>query len=112
VQVNLLPVKQDDKALAIATILTQGNSSAMALVGQDLPPTTSKEFYVVWLYNSPADAVFLGYTSPVGKNGRLSGTTRLPAKAANYGQLVVSREGAKRPKRPTKIVLKGSFKLS
>ncbi|MEJ7715328.1 MAG: hypothetical protein WKF40_06330 [Thermoleophilaceae bacterium] len=61
------------KADAVAQVLVQAGTRAIAIVGKDLQPSSTKSAYAVWLYNSATDARRLGFAPPVGKNGRLEG---------------------------------------
>lgn len=111
-QVNL---KGAGKSLAVAQILRSGTQTAIALVGQNIPPSTTKDAYAVWLYSSPTKAKRLGYAPPVTKSGRLQGVAPLPADAPTYKEVVVTREPAAgqaaSSKRPGQIVLRGPLKL-
>ena len=111
-QVNL---KGAGSAVAIAQILRSGTQTAIALVGQRIPPSTSKDAYAVWLYTSPTKAKRLGYAPPVTTSGRLQGVAPLPANAATYKEVVVTREPAAgqaaTATRPGQIVLRGPLKL-
>jgi anti-sigma-K factor RskA/sigma-70-like protein len=109
-QVNM---KGEGSSLGLAQVLVQGKQRAIAIQGQDLAPTTTSSAYAVWLYNSGDDAARLGYTPAVGKNGRLQGVAALPANAAKYKELIVTREAStKQAAKPGKIVLRGSLGLS
>lgn len=107
-QINLAAETEGSKALGVAQVLSQDGQRALAVTGQDLQESSR---YVVWLYNSPSDAQFLGFAPPVGKDGRLSGLAGLPEDAAKYKQLVVTREKVDRPQRPGTIVLRGQLEL-
>lgn len=109
-QVNM---KGAGKSLGLAQVLVQGKQRAIAIQGQDLEPTTKSAVYAVWLYNSGDDAARLGYAPAVAKNGRLQGVAGLPANAAKYKELVVTRESStKQATRPGTIVLRGPLGLS
>lgn len=107
-QINLAAETEGSKALGVAQVLSQDGQRALAVTGQDLQESSR---YVVWLYNSPSDAQFLGFAPPVGKDGRLSGLAGLPEDASKYKQLVVTREKVDRPQRPGTIVLRGQLEL-
>jgi hypothetical protein len=106
-QVNL---RGPGKALGVAQIVSQQGQRAMALVAQGLP--ASPQGYAVWLYNSPTDLVRLGFTQAVKSDGKLSALSPLPKNASHFHELVVSRETAKQPKVPTRVVLRGPLRLS
>lgn len=109
-QINLTPPDSSSKAAGIAEVLQQGTTKGIAIVAQSVPPNTKHDAYAVWLYNSSADAVLLGFVNPgVGSNGRLSTAGALPANAAGFKDLVVTLETQAKPKQPGKIVLQGQL---
>jgi hypothetical protein len=109
-QTNLTPPDSASKAAGIAEVLQQGATKGIAIVAQGVPANTKHDAYAVWLYNSPADAVLLGFVNPgVGSNGRLSTAGALPPTAGRFKDLVVTLETQAKPKQPGKIVLKGTL---
>src|SRR3954447_16918062 len=109
-QVNLFPPGGGKKPLGVANIVTQSGQRGIALVGQDVPPTTKKFAYAMWLENSPSQAKRLGFFGAVGKNGRLQGFVLAPSDFGNYSKLIVTRETARNPKVPGPVVLSGDLK--
>ncbi|PTL55040.1 hypothetical protein [Paraconexibacter algicola] len=107
-QINLTAAVQGSKALGVAQVLSQDGQRALAVTAQDLQPSSR---YVVWLYNSPSDAQFLGFAPPVGDDGRLSGLAPVPAEATKFRQLVITKEKVDRPSKPGTIVLRGQLDL-
>ncbi|MGH2916377.1 MAG: hypothetical protein ACRDMX_15460 [Solirubrobacteraceae bacterium] len=112
--INLLPppVAGHTKAAGIAEILREGSADGLAIVAQGVAPNSTKppNAYAVWLYNSPTDAHNLGFVSPgVGKTGRFSTATTLPANAKRYHKLIVTLESTGRPKAPGQIILEGTL---
>ncbi|WP_372791334.1 hypothetical protein [Paraconexibacter sp.] len=105
-QINLEGTIPGSKALGVAQLLSQGGQRALAVTGQDLQPSAR---YVVWLYNSPSDAQFLGFAPPVEKDGRLSGLAGVPENVDKYKELVVTKEKVDRPTKPGTIVLRGKL---
>ena len=111
-QINLRPAHEGSKALGVAQILRQNGVRAMAMIGQDLAPTTTKSFYAVWLYNSPSDAVRLGFTPAVGADKKLQALLpRLPDNASRFKELLLTRETTQDPKQPGTFVLRGPLSL-
>jgi hypothetical protein len=98
------------KSLGVAAVLQEGSTYAFYLAAERLPPSHGF-FYAVWLYNSPSSFEALSKSPPVGSNGRLQGGSLLPSNAANYHQMIVTRETSERPTTPGPIVLRGSFGL-
>lgn len=107
-QINLTAAVQGSKALGVAQVLSQDGQRALAVTAQDLQPSSR---YVVWLYNSPSDAQFLGFAPPVGDDGRLSGLAPVPTEATKFRQLVITKEKVDRPSKPGTIVLRGQLDL-
>ncbi len=65
----------------------------------------------MWLFNSPTDAVRLGFVNPgVGKNGHIDTAGVLPANAAHYRELLITLETAAAPAAPGHIVLAGPLR--
>jgi hypothetical protein len=109
-QINLFPPSGAKKPLGVANIVTQQGQRGIALVGQDLPPTSNKFAYAMWLENSPSDSERLGFFGAVKKNGRLQGFVIAPKDYGNFSKLVVTRETARNPKSPGPVVLQGDLK--
>ncbi len=109
-QINLTPATAGSKAVGIAAVLQEGTTKELAIDGQHVPANTSapRTAYEVWLYNSPSDAVSLGFVNPgVTSNGRLSAAGPLPANASRYKELIVTTETTAQPKAPGPILLQG-----
>ena len=114
--VSRINLKGSGDTLGVAQILQSGSRLAIALVAQNVPPTTDKTAYAVWLYRFPNAARRLGYAPAVGKDGRLQGVSALPVDARKYNELIVTREpvtpqGQPQPTRPGPIILRGPLKL-
>jgi flagellar basal body-associated protein FliL len=110
-QINL-KAADGSNAVGIAQVLAQGNQRLLAVLGQRLPPSTRSAAYAVWLYKSAAKAKLLGFVDPpVGKSGKFQNVINLPTNAAQYRELVVTREKGN-AKQPGEIVLRGQLQLS
>jgi Sigma-70, region 4 len=109
-QVNLTP-PHGGKALGIANVLTLSGQLAVAIQAQALAPTTTSQFYAVWLYNSPTDSQRLGFAPPVTANGRLQATSTLTTAESRFHQLIITREAARAPTSPGNIVLAGPIAI-
>ncbi|HWX74057.1 MAG TPA: sigma-70 region 4 domain-containing protein, partial [Solirubrobacteraceae bacterium] len=103
-RLTLTPPDPASKSLGVAAVLQEGSTYAFYLAAERLPPSHGF-FYAVWLYNSPSSFEALSKSPPVGSNGRLQGGSLLPANAANYHQMIVTRETSERPTTPGPIVL-------
>ena len=96
--------------IGIAEVLKKGNTTAIAIVAQGVPPNTRHNAYAVWLANSASDAVRLGFVNPgVGRNGRLQTAGGLPSNAARFKQLLITLETKPNPPQPGTVVLQGQF---
>jgi hypothetical protein len=110
-QINL-KAADGSNAVGIAQVLAQGNQRLLAVLGQRLSPSTQSAAYAVWLYTSAAKAKLLGFVDPpVGKSGKFQNVINLPTNAAQYRELVVTREKGN-AKQPGEIVLRGQLKVS
>ena len=96
--------------VGIAEVLKKGTQIAIAIVAEGVPANTKHNAYAVWLYNSPGDAVRLGFVNPgVGTNGRLQTAGGLPGDATRFRQVLVTLETHPTPTAPGPIVLQGQF---
>jgi hypothetical protein len=111
-QINLNPPADGPQpdAVGIADIIPQGSANEVAIVAQHITPNTKKppNAYEVWLYNSPTDAVSLGFVNPgVGAKGKLVAAGKWPSDALHYKYLIVTVETTDAPKQPGPTVLQG-----
>jgi hypothetical protein len=108
-QVNLTPPGGGKKPLGVANIVAQSGKRAIAVVGQDVPPSGH---YVLWLRNG-SKLKFLGFFPVVASKGtdkgRLQGLVAAPDDLSSYKEMLVSREASSTPKQPTNIILQGSL---
>jgi Sigma-70, region 4 len=109
-RLTLASPNPSSRALGVAAVLQEGSTYAFYLAAEHLAPSKGF-FYAVWLYNSPTSFEALSKSPAVGSDGRLQGGALLPADAANYRQMIVTRETKERPTRPGPVVLRGSFGL-
>lgn len=109
-QINLAPTDPHSKALALAQVVAQGTRRAFALQAQGLDPTTGFA-YAVWLYNSATDTLPLGFAPAVKADGKMQAVGALPANAAHYREMLITKETSARPSRPGTIVLAGPLGL-
>src|SRR5829696_386883 len=104
------------KATGKMTVFLQGGQLLFALQGQKLPANRGNDSYAVWLTGPGPKARRLGYTDPVGKDGKLgiqgpgqSDLAAFPQLYATYANVVVSRESDENAKRPADVVLSGKL---
>ncbi len=109
-QINLFSPSGSKTTAANAEVVKQGNKSAIAIVGHGLPANTKHNAYAVWLYNTPRDAVRLGFVNPgVGNDGRLETTGPLPPNAAHFKKLLITLETTVNPQQPGPVILQGNL---
>jgi len=108
-QINLQPV-DGGSGKGYAVLVTQGNSAGFVIFAQGLPPS-GQQLYGVWLVNG-SRSLPLGFR-PVGANGRFAANAPVPATAAQFREMVITREnvraGQRTPPRPGQVVLRGSL---
>jgi hypothetical protein len=104
------------KAKGTMTVYLQGEQLLFALQGQNLPPSSDNAAYAVWLTGPGAKVRRLGFTNPVGEDGKLGiqgpsekDLADFPKMYATYANVVVSQESTEDAKRPTRIVLTGKL---
>jgi outer membrane biosynthesis protein TonB len=108
-QVNL-NAPSGGSAKGVAEVLKAGSTEAVAIIAQHVAPNKAHDAYAVWAYNSPTDAVRLGFVSPgVTSSGKLQTEGPLPANASHFHHLIITLETQSDPKTPGQIVLEGDL---
>jgi Na+-transporting methylmalonyl-CoA/oxaloacetate decarboxylase gamma subunit len=74
-----------------AVIATQAGKNQILVSAVGLAPSTQKQAYQVWLYNSQSDAKSLGFAA-ANSQGQLQGGATLPANYRRYKFIDISRE--------------------
>ncbi len=101
--INLQPPSGGPSSKALGYSVIDGGVLAFQVEG-----LRQSDFYDVWLYNSPSDALFLGFANYDRRTKRLAGQSQpLPVEAGNYESLVITRQTTKKPTAPGTIVLQG-----
>jgi hypothetical protein len=104
------------KAKGTMTVFLENGRLLFALEAQDVPQSGQGSAYAVW-FTGPGDkARRLGFTNPVGADGRLGiqgpsdkDVEVFPKLYATYANVVVSQETTEDAKRPTKVILSGKL---
>jgi Sigma-70, region 4 len=99
------------KTVGLVEVVSEGAKHAFYIAAEHLPPSQGF-FYVVWLYNSPTNAVALGKSPSVNSNGRLQAGALLPANAGSYHKMLLTRETSSGATHPGQIVLSGTFAMT
>jgi hypothetical protein len=113
VETNRIPLTTGNpgsKTLGLMLVFQEHSTYAYFFAAEHLPPSHGF-FYALWLYNSPTSSEALNRVPSVGSNGRVQGEQLLPANAANYHRVILTRETSEHPARPGPIVLQGAFAL-
>jgi Sigma-70, region 4 len=102
------------KATGTMSLYLQDGQLLFALAAQDVPPSGDRSSYAVWFTGPGAKARRLGFTNPVGADGRLGiqgpsdkDLAAFPKLYATYERVVVSEETREDASRPGNIVLSG-----
>jgi hypothetical protein len=103
------PAGREGHAQGTASVVVTDGRRALTVVGRGLAPSGH---YALWL-RSGDRARFLGFFAAVPATGsdagRLGGMVPAPRDLSGYRELLVTREPARHPRRPTTIVLEGSL---
>jgi hypothetical protein len=92
-----------------AVVLSEAGKQFLALEAKHLAPSQGF-FYAAWLYNSQSQAFALGKAPEVGPKGHLSPVAQaLPANAASFHMVIVTKQTTTSPAEPGEIVLSGVF---
>jgi hypothetical protein len=106
----LQPTDPRSHAVGVVDILTEGGKRAFFIIAEHLP-ATHNFYYALWLSNSPTSFLPLSKSPPIGSTHRLEGGSVLPSNAADFREILLTRETASRPKTPGLVVLHGPFKV-
>jgi hypothetical protein len=110
-QIALKPAKPGVKSVGAAYVLSEGAKRAFFIDAQNLPLPRGF-YYAIWLYNSPTSFVPVTKSSAVNSKHRLEGISPLPANAAEFHEVLLTRETSPRPTRPGRVVLRGPLSLT
>jgi hypothetical protein len=110
-RVTMRPPNPASPSTGTVQILSEGGKKAFFIQAEHIPPNTGKTFYAVWLYSSPSHALPLSKSPPVGASRKLAGAALLPGNAADYKEILLTRETNTRPTKPGPVVLRGRLNL-
>jgi hypothetical protein len=103
------PRGSDSKASGETAIVNyqKANQFKLLIAGKDLKPAPAGSAYAVWLYNSPAQLLFVGFPkATVSDKGTLEVVADLTPQTPTYQQVLVTRERVGKPTKPGQIVLR------
>jgi len=110
-RIAMHPPNPSSQSTGTVQILSESGKKAFFIQAEHIPANTGKDFYAVWLYNSPSNALALSKSPPVGASHKLAGAALLPNNAASYHEILLTRETSTRPTRPGPVVLRGVLGL-
>jgi hypothetical protein len=104
------------KAKGTMALFIQDKQLLFALEATDVPPSSAGSAYAVWVTAAGKKARRLGFTDPVGTDGRLAiqgpsdkDLAGFPKLYATYERVVVSKETREDAKRPGPVILAGKL---
>lgn len=110
-EIKLTPPNGKSRSTGKVDILVEGSKRAFFIVAEHIP--RSKGFYyAIWLYNSHTSSLPLSKSPAVGSTHSFEGGAELPSNAADYHQILVTRETSGKPTHPGHVVLRAAFSLT
>jgi hypothetical protein len=98
------------------SLYLQDGQLLFALEARNVPPSAPDASYAVWFTGPGSKARRLGFTNPVGEDGRLGiqgpsdrDLEAFPQLYATYERVVVSEETDEDAERPGKVILAGKL---
>jgi len=110
-EIALKPANPRIKSVGAAYVLSEGSKRAFFIDAQNLP-LAKGFYYAIWLSNSPTSFVAVTKSSAVNSKHRLEGISPLPTNAAEFHEVLLTRETSPRPTHPGPVVLRGPLKLT
>lgn len=107
-QIKLTPAP-GVKSRAFAALIVRGTQKIVAIAASGLRPTSPHLAYGVFLFNTRADAQLIGFIPPVKADGKISAAAPIPAGAARFHELVITRETGMTATRPGTIIFTGAI---
>lgn len=105
-QIKLAPAP-GVRSRAFAALIVRGTQKIVAIAASGLRPTSPHLAYGVFLFNTRADAQLIGFIPQVKADGKISAAAPIPAGAARFHELVITRETAMTATRPGTIIFTG-----
>ncbi len=109
-QITLSPVDSASGTVGVVYVLSEGSKRAFFIQVQHIPETKGF-YYAVWLYNSPRSELPLSKSPKVGSSHSFAGGSALPSNAAEYHEILLTKETTAHPTHPGSVVLRGSFSV-
>jgi Sigma-70, region 4 len=109
-QIQLRATARGGRSTGVAYVLTEGAKRAFFIDVQNVPPAKGF-YYAIWLYNSRNSFVPVTKSSAVTAQHRLEGISALPTNAAEFHEVLLTRETSPRPTRPGPVLLRGPLSV-
>jgi Sigma-70, region 4 len=110
-QIVLKPARPGIKSVGAAYVLSEGSKRAFFIDARNLPLARGF-YYAIWLYNSPTSFVPVTKSSAVNSKHRLEGISPLPSNAAEFHEVLLTKETRAKPTHPGPAVLRGPLSLT
>jgi hypothetical protein len=90
----------------------KANQFKLLIAAKDMKPAPKGSAYGIWLYNSPAQTLFIGFPkATVSDKGTLEVVADLTPQTPTYGQVLITRERESKPVKPGKLVLRARISV-
>jgi hypothetical protein len=106
------PRGSDSKASGETAIVNyeKANLFKLLIAAKDMRPAPEGSAYAIWLYNSPAQLLFIGFPkATVSDTGRLEVVADLTPQTPTFQQVLVTRERTGKPTKPGRVVLRATI---
>jgi len=88
----------------------KANTFRLLIAVKDMRPAPEGSAYGIWLYNSPAQRLFIGFPkATVSDKGILEVVADLTPQTPTFSQVLVTRERVEKPIKPGRIVLRANI---
>lgn len=88
----------------------KANQFKLLIAAKDMQPAPEGSAYGIWLYNSPAQVLFIGFPkATVSDKGTLEVVADLTPQTPTFAQVLITRERVEKPIKPGRIVLSGKI---
>ncbi len=106
------PRGSDAKASGETAIVNyeKANQFKLLIAAKDMRPAPEGSAYAIWLYNSPAQLLFIGFPkATVSDTGTLEVVADLTPQTPTFQQVLVTRERTGKPIKPGRVVLRATI---
>lgn len=111
-QATLKPPSSASKARGIALVLRQGGQLGLYLDARRMSGAPARSGHALWFLNRRGKARFMGFIPARVRSGRLRSFSRVSTRLSRPHRMLLTLERAQIPRRPGRIILRGSFRRS